>query len=401
MPRSTMANWTTRSGTTPGGATPEGTAPARRGRVGFTLIELVLALALLVIVLSTAYSIIVDSLQADQNLDRLTVPEKVGEGLLSLVRRDLGGTFFRNMGTRVFQVEDGGAVPDARDELRFISTVEPTPIDTSGTGDPFRLRTMTGIVYFLRPSQLAGGLEGYTLFRKEIVEFDPMEPLASPGVNYELYSHVRYFSIECFDGWGWFENWDSEARILEEQDAALEGVDEDTGIARVSDPTATPGALASAPGVATDQPGGMSLLPVAAVPVAVRVELGIYSMSRGKPLRDPNGDPIIKKYSTIVPILSAQRVPLQMDDGTGGLEGEGGAAGDGNTAGVENPSGLTLPGGAGGRGPGGRVGAGGRGASGRFGGGGRFGAGRSSGREPTRAGRLQPGGPGGGGGRPR
>ena len=365
----------------------------RHGTKGFTLIELVLALALLVIVLSTAYSIIVDSLQADQNLDRLTVPEKVGEGLLSLMRRDLGGTFFRNMGTRVFHVEDGGEQPDARDELRFISTVEPTPIDSDGTGDPLRLRTMTGVVYFVRPAELPDGLEGYTLFRKEIVEFDPVDPLLSPGVNYELYSNVRYFSVECFNGWAWLPDWNSEQSIMAEQDEAFAN-EADDSIARVSDPTATPNALANAPGVGTDTLGGAdALLPPAAVPVAVRVELGIYVMSRGKALLDAEGRPLIKKFSTVVPILAAQRLALQLDDGTEGLDGEGAAEAGG--AALENPGGAAaLSGGPGGRGAGGRKGGGrgARGAGGRFGG--RAGAG---GAQPTRASRLRAGSPGGGG----
>lgn len=370
----------------------------RRGAKGFTLIELVLALALLVIILSTAYSIIVDSLQADQNLDRLTVPEKVGEGLLSLMRRDLGGTFFRNMGTRVFHVEDGGEAPDARDELRFVSTVEPTPLDSGATDDPLRLRTMTGIVYFVRPSELPDGLEGYTLFRKEIVEFDPIDPLLSPGVNYELYSNVRYFSVECFNGWAWIPDWDSEQSIIAEQDEAF---NEEAGdsIARVSDPTATPNALANAPGVGTDQLGvSGALLPPAAVPVAVRVELGIYVMSRGKALLDADGNPLIKKFSTVVPILTAQRLALQLDDGMDELEGEGAAAG--GAASIET-GGAALSGGPGGRGTGGR-GAGGRGAGGRGGrgAGGRFGGRAGAGdAQPTRASRLRAGGAGFGGGR--
>jgi hypothetical protein len=333
---------------------------------GFTLLELILALTLLILVLTTSYRLIVDALQSEQKLDELTIPEKVGEGILSIFRRDLGGTFFRNMGRRVFLLDDGGEGEGARDELRFLTTVEPTPIEDQSNlseGGFLKLRTITGVGYFLQTSRAADGLESFTLFRREIVEFTEAEdPLESPGINYELYNKVKYLSIEAFDGWEWFSVWDSESRIFEEESSALAD-EEDGAIARVSDPRATPGALADAPGVNPDDPrqSALELLPPAAVPVAVRVELGIYVVSRDRVLKNADGLPLVRTFATIIPILTAQRLPILADDLAGALEGE--AAAEGAPAATQGAGGAALEGGRAFRGGAGRRGGGASGGS--------------------------------------
>lgn len=385
---------------------PAGGPPA----AGFTLIELVLVMGLLVLVMTTSYRLVVDCLDTERRIEKLAVPEKVAEGILALFRRDLSGTYFRNMGRQIFLVADGGLPPQAHDEIRFLSTVEPTPVQEMADGatvSAVQIRTITGIGYFLRQSRLTDNVEAYTLFRREITEFDPLEPLQGRGMNYEVYDKVKYLSIECFDGWSWYPDWSSELRIQAEEDelAAQEG--ESEGVRRVTTSQASPEAVAAAPGV-DPTTGDETLLPPAAVPVAVRLELGIYVSTGDRIERDAQGEPLVKKYSTIVPILAAQRIPIVQEEsdasltgGAGDAAGEDGARG-GTRGGIPDGNAAGMPPGLGGRGglrAGGGGGFGGRRSS--LGAGGRSGGLRAG--QPARApgGGSRTGGPAPAGGGPR
>lgn len=358
-------------------------ALCRQPQGGFTLLELVLAMGLLSLVLSLSYSMIVDCLNADQTIERLTRPNKVVEGLLSLFRSDLSGTIFKKMGRRVFYVIDNGTGPDARDELRFISTVEPTPREDSaqgGTVEVMALRTITGLAYSLRPNPAVTEAQCYTLFRKELVDMNAEGPLEGPGLQYELYDKVAYLSFECFDGIGWVTAWDSEAQIArEEADLAALTDTPGQGIAGVSDRGGSAEAIAAAPGVDPSLSQTGQPLPPAAIPVAVRIELGIYHGEGNKIEKTLQGQPVLKTYSTIVPILTAIRVPIEIEESLDGEEGLGDGA-DRNGAQPATVGGTILgPGQRGPRGPGGP------------------GGGPRGGRGPGGAGPRGPGGPRGGG----
>jgi hypothetical protein len=327
----------------------------------------VIVMGMLVVVLAVTYKMLVDCLEADRTIDKLTVPEKIGEGILSLLRSDLSGTLYRGLGRRVFVVTDVGLPPDARDEIRFLTTVEPTPHEeaSSSTVAVTQERAITGIAYFLRQSQLEDNVLAFTLFRKEMVDLNPETPLESRGINYEVYDKVKYLSIECYDGYGWFPDWNSEARIqLEAQDLAQSSQANQKEIGRVSDPQKkpsfktpppSPSAARNAPGVDPGASPVTPVLPPAGIPVAVRVEIGVYVGSGigAKLDRDAQGSPVVKTFSTIIPILAAQRVAIQLEDedlgGGGGASTSGGAEAGGGGGGG---GGAATPGGGGGGGAG-------------------------------------------------
>ena len=382
-------------------SSPAATALGRSGRKahGFTLIELVIVMGILVMVLTATYRIMIDCLDAERTIDRLTLPEKVGEGILTLFRMDLSGTIWRQLGTRVFYVIDNGELEDSRDMIKFLSTVEPTPREETAQGSTVQvtgLRTITGIWYFLKPNQAVDGVPTLTLYRKEIVEFSDEDPLEAPGQNYEVYDKVAYLNIKCYDGYRsaqgfdpWAPAWDSETMIHEEQLDLEAAQPANEGIAKVTkrnerNAPVSGAPVSGAPGVnpATGQ-AETDLLPPAAVPSAVRVEIGIYAGQGNRIERDLEGSPILKKYATIVPILTAQRVRIETDEDLG-LDDEGGvdgAAGGATSSGVVLPGSPNVPmgpgvgppgvppgkrppgrgpGGMSGRGPGGTLGRGGR-----------------------------------------
>jgi|SoiMethySBSTD1v2_1073268.scaffolds.fasta_scaffold01721_12 prepilin-type N-terminal cleavage/methylation domain-containing protein len=353
---------------------------------GFTLIELVIVMGILVVVLTASYRLILDCLNTERMIDRLTLPEKVGEGILSLFRSDLSGTIWRNSGRRVFYVIDGGVEREARDVVKFLSTVEPTPQEDASNDTTVQvvgLRTITGICYFIKPNQGVDGVATNTLFRKEMVDFVDENPLETPGVNYEVYDKVAYLSIECYDGYAsqWLPEWDSEVRIEEEQIDLAAQDEANEGIAKVSDTKVSGrGAASGQGGAGTSKTAGRStsqrstttsaqrnllnqsapgvnpnasstetgVLPPAAVPSAVRIEIGVYVAPGGKIERDAQGNPIVKVFATIVPILTAQRVQIPIDEDleAEGVGGVGGVAGDnGGDGGPGGPGGGAVQGG--------------------------------------------------------
>jgi hypothetical protein len=191
---------------------------------------------------------------------------------------------------------------------------------------------------------------------------------------------VKSLSFQCFDasqydtGLPWMESWDSRQRVslaAQYEEAQEAG---ETGITRVTGGTGGAGsqtALAAAAG--ETELDLQAALPPAAIPSAVRVEVVIYAGDEHGTYKDKDGNLMAPRtYSAVIPLLAAQRIPLQieegmLDDGTGTGTGAGGGADGtggstqvwGSTAGppknsaIEGPartSGGARSGGGGGRG---------------------------------------------------
>ncbi len=308
---------------------------------GFTLIELIITLAILVIVLGMSYRILENCLRTEKWIERETLPEKVGEAIISLMRRDIEGAIYKNIGTdRVFQLLDNGDGETARDEIQLYTTVEPTPMEDSGARrgtleDPNR-RTITAVSYYLKENSL--GL--FTLFRREATLFEGDPFTGGTGINFEIYDKVKSLSILAFDdsqlemdpaaGYSpWVPAWDSQQRLLEAEEEEASGTDAtagasaSSGIPRVSDL-----AKASA-GQGSEEP---AVLPPSAIPTAVRIEVSILSGDEKGLYKDAAGNLMPPKvFSVVVPILASQRLPLTSEDET--VQSAGGAATDAGDAG--------------------------------------------------------------------
>ena len=107
-------------------------ASANTRRMGFTLMEVVIVMAVLGGVLIVSYRIFVNCLDTARRVEKDTVPEKVGEGILTLMRRDLSGTVFKGcteaLNKQGFIGEDRHGQDGDEDSIHFVSTVDPTPV---------------------------------------------------------------------------------------------------------------------------------------------------------------------------------------------------------------------------------------------------------------------------------
>ncbi|MBN1442388.1 MAG: prepilin-type N-terminal cleavage/methylation domain-containing protein [Planctomycetes bacterium] len=374
---------------------------------GFTLVELVIVLAMLVVVLSVSYQILNNCVECEKMVERWSQPEKVGDGILAMMRRDLAGVFFRGMTeplmNQVFVGLSGEGPDGPQDEVRFLTTVEPTPlgIDTSRRWDerPEELRTITVVGYFLQPNPKIAGYNALRLYRKEITDFLAGTPMEAPGLNFEIYDKVKSLDFEYYDGYEWLTAWSSEEQILAQEQLLLEEARlqeaQQNQIARVSQQAAAEEEALTETEL---------VLPPAAIPCAVRIVLEIYA-GVGDEIFVENNQPVIRTFRTIVPLFVAQRIGIPPADQLAGLTEDlsgvsgTGDGGTGSTSGASGgTSGFMLPGMAGGRGGGARPERGARGGGQTAGGGftgrgGRTGGGRGAlpgagGRTPAGAGGL-------------
>ncbi len=392
------------------------------GRSGFTLIEVIIVLAMLVIVLVAAYEIFSNILTTERTIVRMTMPEKVGEGLVSLIRRDLAGCFFKGsteqLQNQVFLGIDQEGSEGPEDRIFFLTTVDPTPREDLLEYDS--LRGVMIVVYFLEPNNVSRDYQTYTLYRKEITDFSGGSVLDAPGMNYAVYDKVRALNFEYYDGYYWDDEWSSEEKIELEAEFARQQAQEEaartSGVERVSAP--------NDPALGED-PNALRTLPAAPVPTAVRISIEVYAAVGTEIFEKPDRTAVTRTFTSIVPILASRRVALEIEDLTEeGMAGGGGglADADGNarveTFGAPTPGGPSgrtrgggkdggrtrgLPGGSAGRGA-----AGGRGARGgrsrsalsdsiRGRAGGRGGGAIPSGARGALPGGLSGGGSGGGG----
>jgi prepilin-type N-terminal cleavage/methylation domain-containing protein len=360
-------------------------SPLTGRTLGFTLIEVVVVLLLLVITLTTSYQIFNNCLRTEKEVERLTLPEKVGEGILALMRRDIAGCFYKGataaLGNQVFEGIDAAGPSGGEDKLFFLTTVNPKPREDLREWES--IRTVCVVGYYLVPNQASGRVPTYTLLRKETVDFSANGIVDAPGMNYVVYDKVKSLDVWYFDGYEWFPEWRSEdwIRDLEElaaaqadaearaQDRIDRVTNSNTGLAGRSgrgSPTAGTGAAgaagstrpgsratgartagrgtsAAAGGIA--EPGEVTEDPLeeltAPIPVAVRVELEVYA-AVGHEILEARGEPVVRRFTTLVPILAARRLKLEIEDleaelgaATGGAGGGGGSGGAVSTFGAD------------------------------------------------------------------
>ncbi|MEM7263852.1 MAG: prepilin-type N-terminal cleavage/methylation domain-containing protein, partial [Planctomycetota bacterium] len=400
-----------------------------RRKRGFTLIELVIVMAMLATVLLSTYQILNNCLQTERYVERITVPEKAGEAVVTLIRKDLSGVFYRGLtetlNRQVFLGQNNEISDGSIDDLRFLTTSEPTRIQEEPEGESFdEIRSVTFVRYYLERN---GDLEfdGYKLYRKEVSDFTGGNVVDASGLNYEIFDKVKSLNFEYYDGYEWFTEWDSEnqIRLAEEALLATELAGGPNAVATTGRPgqtntiesrrerlsnTANGGAGGAAGGA--DDPAAQAeqnALPPPAVPVAIRIELEIYAGLGNTIYVDRDKQPIVRRFATMVPVITAIRLPLILNaEEAGGIAGTGDpddpTGGGANGRQVGTSVGRGARGGRGGRGDRG----GDRGARGpRGGGGGRgafgaSGAGRGGGRGGARGGTGARGGAGarGGGG---
>lgn len=141
-------------------------------RRGFTLLELVIAVAITALVMAMVGGILVSTLDTNERVVQALSTEKIGSGVVSLMRRDLEACYSYALGVAAFKGERGTEGSFA-DRVYFVSTTQGDPDPQTG-----RRATFQKIGYRLK--QDTGGTNTLSLYRYAVpytsAKDDPLAP---------------------------------------------------------------------------------------------------------------------------------------------------------------------------------------------------------------------------------
>jgi len=286
---------------------------------GFTLIELVVVIAIFGLVMSITYQILDSTIESERIVNRDTRSGKIGEGILTRMRRDLLGTIWRSFGPEVFRGVDGGSGEDAHDEIHFLTTssVPPPEDDLEAVS-----AAVCSVGYVLKST----GDGNYTLFRR--VKHEIRESPLDDGEYYEIYNRVRSLEIRYLGREEeWLDEWDASTELsaLDNQnwDTFLPYQDHEKALEDAAALDATesgdPTAVADAAAAAEEDEDEEIPLPL---PRAVEIILVIAMGDERGDYVDHEGKLITERVSTIVPLICTE--VLRVEDPEAALEDDPG-----------------------------------------------------------------------------
>ena len=219
-------------------------------RAGFTLIEIILAVAILSLMMVLAYSVVMSTVLAQKRIEAVMLSSEIGPVLIAQIREDLEGAFIPDgeEGTDFFAGLDRDTAAGGRDRIDFITSR--MSYGAMKEGDPAAFHSVNEVGYQVGDNDVDGSVG--ILYRR-IDHFIDEEPTKG-GRLVELYDRVVSFNVSFLREGEWVETWSS----LSEAEAAQLAQGTQTGQQAGSEEPSTP------------PPGQEKMFPE-----AVRVELTI------------------------------------------------------------------------------------------------------------------------------
>jgi prepilin-type N-terminal cleavage/methylation domain-containing protein len=183
--------------------------PRQRIEAGFTLIEVLLAVAITAIVMTAVGITFVGTLQAREDVTSLTESTEAGPKILALLERDLQGIWTYNIqGNRVLRGRNMDVAGTPADRIDFLTSTDSINLVTDSEGQ-LRRASYCEVGYWLkRSSDLPDLLE---LWRRE----DPLvdNDLLTGGQFQLVHDRVKEFNLTYYKTVGTeaeeFHEWDS------------------------------------------------------------------------------------------------------------------------------------------------------------------------------------------------
>lgn len=168
--------------------------PPLRGNSGFTLLEVLVAMLLLVIVAGALYSSYFSVLRARERADEGGEQRRELRGTLDLLRREIDGAFYRTDDKRLrFVVEDRDIFGKPASTLELV-TVAPPSADERPASDLILVK------YGVKERERQLGLN-----REATDLLGSTKPIPYPQME-----SIEGFLVECYDSGKWVRSWNTE-----------------------------------------------------------------------------------------------------------------------------------------------------------------------------------------------
>ncbi len=171
----------------------------RPGVGGFTLLEVMMALAIAALLLTGVYTVLSGGVSRSRALAREALLQQRAQAVLGLLVSDLAAAFVPpEQGTYPFFEVEHGYQGDRHADRLDLLTVAALPFDPSApSGD------LGEVGYRLS----FGGEKSGTLYRRE--EVPPRDPDGEGGESVTACRGVLGLEVRCSDGRDWYDDWDA------------------------------------------------------------------------------------------------------------------------------------------------------------------------------------------------
>ncbi len=172
---------------------------------GFTLVEIMAAVAILALIAGIAFSVVFSAVKRSRYIDLDLQLRLEASSIIALVAEDLRGTYVRE-----------GIVPYFLGEDRFLMDI---PVD--------RVGFLTSSVLPIKPTITSGSFgeveyftngdksEDLVLVRRE--QAPASAPYDEGGEISEVTDRLASFDLSYFDGEDWFDEWDAGSQVGESE----------------------------------------------------------------------------------------------------------------------------------------------------------------------------------------
>ena len=184
----------------------------RPAQAGFTLIEVMVAVAIAAGLMLTVHMTFMATMQAGVEMEALSEDKEPGPRILALIERDLSGLWHFNIKkNRVLRGRNLDVAGSPADRIDFLTTTDSTSSVLDGMGNP-RRPTLSEVGYWLR--QNPDNPQLMELWRRE----DPMvdENLLTEGQFQLVHDRIKSFNIKYYATIGY------ECEELHEWDSSIE-----------------------------------------------------------------------------------------------------------------------------------------------------------------------------------
>ncbi len=177
---------------------------SKKHNSGYTLLEVVITLSIVVLILAAMYSVLVTTVTAQQKMEELWESTSIAPSILVQIIQDLESLTIPDNDKAYFLGVDGQDSVRDTDRIDFISTT--LAISTEESKPKFS--TLNEIGYILKRNERDPSF--YVLYRRHQTNVDD-EPLKG-GHLQEIYDKVVGLNLKYYDGKEWQNSWDSKEK---------------------------------------------------------------------------------------------------------------------------------------------------------------------------------------------